>query len=201
VHVLGYLRDSHHPKLQSALNEVRIKREERAKQIVQKLNSIGVAITYEQVKAQSKDGAVGRPHLAQALVAAGAVGSKEAAFDLYLGTDKPGYVPRYAFHPKEAIELIRACGGIASLAHSIRSGSVKHIAKLVEFGLNAIEVYYFDHEAPQIEQLKALSKRYNLLHTGGSDFHDVRSDGLRGIGSVWMPEEVGERLWERVNEQ
>ncbi len=194
VHILGYFKHIHHPKLQDALDGLRIKREERARQIVEKLNSIGVAITYDQVKAQSKDGAVGRPHVAFALAANGSVGSKDAAFDLYLGNGKPGYVQRYAFHPKEAIELIRSCGGVASLAHSFRSGSIQHVEKLVGWGLNAIEVYYFDHDADRIEQLKILSKQFNLLHTGGSDFHYVNSDGSRGIGSVWVPEEVGEAM-------
>ena len=194
VHILGYFKHIHHPKLQEALDGLRIKREERARQIVEKLNSIGVAITYDQVKEQSKDGAVGRPHVAFALVANGSVGSKDAAFDLYLSNGKPGYVQRYAFHPKEAIELIRECNGVASLAHSFRSGSIKHVEKLVGWGLNAIEVYYFDHDADRIEQLKTLSKQFNLLHSGGSDFHYVNSDGSRGIGSVWVPEEVGEAM-------
>jgi len=198
VHLLGYLKDIHHPKLQNALDSLRIKREERARQIVEKLNSIGVAVTYDQVKAQSKEGAVGRPHVAYALVANGSVGSKDAAFDLYLGNGKPAYVQRYAFHPKEAIELIRECGGVASLAHSFRSGSIKHVERLVGWGLNAIEVYYFDHDADRIDRLKTLSKQFNLLHSGGSDFHYVNSDGFRSIGSVWVPEEAGERLWERV---
>ena len=198
VHILGYFKHIHHPKMQEALDGLRIKREERARQIVEKLNSIGVAITYDQVKAQAGNGAVGRPHVAHALVANGVVGSKDAAFDLYLSNGKPGYVQRYAFHPKEAIELIRECGGVASLAHSFRSGSIQHVEKLAGWGLNAIEVYYFDHDADRIKQLKALSKQFNLLHSGGSDFHYANSDGFRNIGSVWVPEEVGERMWERV---
>jgi hypothetical protein len=61
-----------------------------------------------------------------------------------------------------------------------------------------MEVYYFDHDAERIKQLKALSKQFSLLHTGGSDFHYINSDGSRGIGSVWVPEEVGEKVWEEV---
>ena len=173
----------------------------RAHMIVEKLNGLGVAITMEQVQAQANHTVIGRPHIARALVAGGWAGSPSAAFELYIGHGRPAYVPRYALSPQEAITIIRNAGGVASLAHPVRSRSEAHVPKLVAFGLNALEAYYFDHTPDDAARLRQLAKQHGLIVTGGSDFHDLPrggSDGRRGLGSVWVPEEDGDRLWESV---
>ncbi len=196
VHLLGYFANPAHADLQAALAKIQTGRMNRAQMIVEKLNGLGVAITMEQVQAQANHTVIGRPHIARALVAGGWAGSPSAAFELYIGHGKPAYVPRYALSPQEAISIIRAAGGVASLAHPVRSGSEQHVPKLVELGLNALEAYYFDHTLDDTARLREMANRHSLLLTGGSDFHDVRDDGRRGLGSVWVPEEDGDRLWE-----
>ena len=194
VHLLGYLANPEHDELQTRLNELRRHRLDRAKTIISKLNGIGIGITLEQVQAQATHQALGRAHIARALAVGGWVGNPSAAFELYIGRDKPAYVPRYAFSPEQAIALIHGAVGIAALAHPLRLGNEDKIPELVEQGLNALEVYYFDHSPAETARLKAVADRYGLLRTGGSDFHETRKDGVRGIGSVWVSEEEGERL-------
>ena len=204
AHLLGYFADPDHSDLQAALTKIQTGRMNRARMIVEKLNKLGVAITIEQVQAQANHTVIGRPHIARALAAGGWAGSQSAAFELYIGHGRPAYVPRYALSPQEAIIIIRNAGGVASLAHPVRSGSERHVPKLAELGLNALEVYYFDHTLDDTARLRELANRYGLLVTGGSDFHDPpkgRSDDRRGLGSVWVPEEDGERLWEVLRGQ
>src|SRR3990172_8894096 len=106
VHLLGYLANPEHDELQTRLNELRRHRLDRAKTIISKLNGIGIGITLEQVQAQATHQALGRAHIARALAVGGWVGNPSAAFELYIGRDKPAYVPRYAFSPEQAIALI-----------------------------------------------------------------------------------------------
>lgn len=199
VHLLGYLADPEQGELQKGLVELRQHRLERAKTIISKLNGIGIGITLEQVQAQATHPALGRMHIARALAVGGWVGTPPAAFDLYIGRDQPAYVPRYAFSPEQAIALIHSAGGVAALAHPLRSGNEGKIPELVEQGLNALEVYYFDHSPAETARLKAVADRYGLLRTGGSDFHETRKEGVRGIGSVWVSEEEGERLTQALS--
>lgn len=198
AHLLGYFSDPEKPTLQAVLSKIRTERLNRAEKMVAKLNGLGLPITLGQVLAQASHRSLGRPHVARALVAGGWVASVPMAFELYLGSSKPAYVPRYAFSPEEAIRLIRSAGGVASLAHPVRSGSEKHLPGLVEAGLNAVEAYYYDHTPDDTARLRGLARRYGLLCTGGSDFHDILGDSRRGLGSVWVPEEDGERLWEEI---
>ncbi len=199
VHLLGYLANPDHDELQTGLNELRRHRLERAKAIISKLNGIGIGIALEQVQAQATHQALGRAHIARALAVGGWVGTPSAAFELYIGRDKPAHVPRYAFSPEQAIALIHSANGIAALAHPLRSGNEDKIPELVEQGLNALEVYYFDHSPAETARLKAVADRYGLLRSGGSDFHETRKDGVRGIGSVWVSEEEGERLMQALS--
>lgn len=198
VHLLGYFATPDHAPLQGTLNLLREKRVARANEIIHKLNQAGLPITIDQVRAGNAQTVITRSHIGQALVDGGHVANKPAAFELYLGRGRPAYVPRYAFDPQQAIDLIRSAGGVASLAHPVRSGNVAHIPTLVAMGLQAVETYYYDHTSQDMAQLKALAEKYGLLRTGGSDFHEERKDGFRGLGSVWVPEADGGRLWEAV---
>lgn len=198
VHLLGYFADPDQADLQTALGELQRRRLARAEAILEKLNRAGVPLTLAQVRGSEAQTVVTRSHIGQALVDGGYAADKPAAFELYLGRGKPAYVPRYTFEPKQAIDLIRGCGGIVSLAHPVRSGSAGHIPALVSQGLQAVEVYYPDHTSADVAGLKAQAGEYGLLRTGGSDFHAERRDGARGLGSVWVPEAEGEKLAARL---
>jgi predicted metal-dependent phosphoesterase TrpH len=200
-HVLGYLIDVDHAPLQALLSELRDSRTNRAARMVQKLADLGIPISMERVLALADDGAVGRPHVARALVEGGYVSSIQEAFDQYLANDGPAYVPHYRLEPQRAISMIHAAGGVAVLAHPGHYEDYRAvIAALVPLGLDGIEVYYPDHTPAVVEDLTVLARQYRLVMTVGSDFHRREGDGSARIGSVRTPPDANivEALRERA---
>jgi 3',5'-nucleoside bisphosphate phosphatase len=139
---------------------------------------------------------VGRPHLARALIERGIVTSADEAFDRYLGTGKPAYVPRADVSVGEAIRVIREAGGIAALAHPGLHNRDEAIPDLVREGLEAIEVYHPQHIFGRAARYGRLARRLNLLVTGGSDFHGAaKGDHAATLGMPSLPESELDRLW------
>jgi hypothetical protein len=168
---------------------------------VQKLADLGIPISMERVMALADDGAVGRPHVARALVEGGYVSSIQEAFDQYLANGGPAYVPHYRLEPQRAISMIHAAGGVAILAHPGHYDDYRAvIATLVPLGLDGIEVYYPDHTPAVVEDLTVLARQYRLVMTVGSDFHRREGDGSARIGSVCTPPDANivEALRERA---
>ena len=187
-HILGYLLNVDSILLQSSLAELRDGRENRAEKILQKLNTLGLHISIERVHALAKGGAVGRPHIARAMLEAGLVASLQDAFDKYLGDDRPAYVPHYRLSPDHAIEIIHQAGGVAVLAHPGRVPSYPAIIEaLMPLGLDGLEVYYPDHTPDVVVDLNMIARQYGLVMTVGSDFHRREGDGSARIGSVKFP--------------
>jgi predicted metal-dependent phosphoesterase TrpH len=171
AHVLGYFVSDSDPVFLARLAERRTAREARGRRMVQQLQAIGVPITWAQVRAHA-DGAVGRPHVAAALIDLGLVASVQEAFDRYLNRGMPGYVPRDPFTPAEAVALIRSGGGVASLAHPKEIPNLEGLlAALLPSGLAGLEVYYGPYTTATVGQLRALADRFGLIPTGGSDYH------------------------------
>ena len=147
-------------------------------------------MTAEEILAKVGDAdAVGRPHLADVLIDKGVVATRDEAFADYLSPGKPGYVGRYSIPTGEAIELVKAAGGKAVLAHPWSRGSdsvmtADRIAELVESGLDGIEVYHHDHGPEQREGLLAIARQHDLVVTGSSDYHGA---GKPRPGSSWEP--------------
>ena len=200
-HILGYLMDIDNGPLGKLLAELRDSRANRASKMVQKLADIGVNISYERVMALSKDGSVGRPHVARALVEGGYVGSIQEAFDKYLGDDGPAYVPHFRLEPQRAITMIHDAGGVAVLAHPGHFSDYRPVIEsLVPLGLDGIEVFYPDHTPPIVEDLSAVARQHILVMTVGSDFHRREGDGSARIGTVKTPPNLGivEALRERA---
>lgn len=194
VHVLGYYIDHASPALNEHLERLRNGRLERGRKIVEKLNEAGINITMERVEEISGGGAVGRPHIAKAIVEAGYVGSMGSAFGKYLIRGTPTYVPRYRLTPLQAVEIIKEAGGVPVLAHP---GTYKHdelIPELVSEGLKGIEVYHTDHSAMQSRHYMRIAKRYDLIPTGGSDSHGPGNVKTIEIGSVTVDIEIVHRL-------
>src|SRR5207249_4619558 len=144
IHILGYYIDHHQPWFQEFLGRLRDGRVNRAAKMVEKLNALGIRIDFARVRALAS-GAVGRPHVARALVEAGVVGSTEEAFEKYLGRNGPAYVERMKLSPPEAVQVIHRAGGIPVLAHPGWGVKDEMITALVETGLEGLEVYYPDH--------------------------------------------------------
>jgi predicted metal-dependent phosphoesterase TrpH len=177
VHMLGLLFDPHNNELMSMMEKTRENRVGRMEKIITKLNIAGYQVTMEDVQAQLSDGAtLGRPHLADALVAKGYMTNREQVFAEVLHNDSPFYVAHYSPTPEVAIGLIKAAGGVAVIAHPMaslrgRTVSLDSFASYVEAGLDGIEVYHRDHTRENRELLTNIAEGFDLAITGSSDYH------------------------------
>lgn len=174
VHMLGYLFDKHSPQLSELLVSQRALRVSRVREIAARLASLNLFVDVETVltSAAARPGSsVGRPQLAREMVRAGAVQSVQQAFDLWLATGRPGFVPRTGPSPAAVIATIHAAGGVASFAHPGVTRRDDLIAPLIDRGLDAIEVYHSDHSAEDVTVYRGMTIRFNALTSGGSDFH------------------------------
>jgi len=201
VHVLAYFVDPKDDALQERLRWLRENRGRRIELMVEKLNDLGYAVSLDRVRQIAQGGstlaslaeqgslALGRPHLAQALFEAGHVPTYDSAFDTLISKDSPAYVSRVGLAPLEAVALARTHGGVPSLAHP---GTVvdleRLLPQLVEAGLVGIECYYPSHTAAFTALCLRLSVRYDLVPTGGSDFHGRGEHGAE-LGGVFVPPE------------
>jgi predicted metal-dependent phosphoesterase TrpH len=185
THLLGlHLSDA--PRLDARLRDLRSMRLTRAERIVRRLNELGVRVSLEDVLAQSAGGAVGRPHIARALVNDGWATDVRDAFDRYLGNGRAAFVPKDRLSIGDAIASIHDAGGLAILAHPAQSGTRKRIEMLVGVGLDGVEVRHPSHSAEDIARLGALVEHFGLTPSGGSDWHGV-AEGGRVLGMMHVP--------------
>jgi len=203
MHLLGFFLDILHPLLNERLRYLQKARAERNPKIIEKLNRLGLDITYEEVLKASGGGQVGRPHFAQVLLEKSYVRSYQEAFERFLKKGAQAYVDKLRFSAKEAIHFINEASGIAVLAHpntlhmNQYSELEKLILQLIEDGLKGIEVYYPEHSALEVAQYKNLAERYGLLMTGGTDYHGIEKGELDigvGRGDMKLPYDLVERL-------
>ena len=177
VHMLGLLFDPENPELSSMMAQTRDNRVGRMAKIIARLNSADYEITMDDVEAQLSDGAtLGRPHLADALVAKGYMKSRDQVFAEILHNDSPFYVSHYSPTPEVAIQTIKAAGGVAVIAHAMSSlrgrvVSVESFSSYVDAGLDGIEVFHRDHTQPNRELLGQIADEFDLVKTGSSDYH------------------------------
>jgi predicted metal-dependent phosphoesterase TrpH len=203
MHLLGFFLDIFHPFLNERLRYLQKARAERNPKIIEKLNRLGIEITYEEVLKASGGGQVGRPHFAQVLLEKGYVRSYQEAFERFLKKGAQAYVDKFRFSAKEAIHFINVAAGIAVLAHPNTLHMNKYselenlILQLIEDGLKGIEVYYPEHSALEVAQYKNLAERYGLLMTGGTDYHGIEKGELDigvGRGDMKLPYSLVEAL-------
>lgn len=177
LHLLAYLFDPRNDSLRDELSRAYDDRVPRAQEMVRLLAEAGYAITWDDVLAQCQPGAtLGRPHIADALVAAGVVPERSAAFESLLHNDSAFYVRHYAVEPTQAVRLVRAAGGVPVFAHPAASArgrivSDDDISDLAAAGLAGLEVDHRDHSPAAREHLRGLAKELDLLTTGSSDYH------------------------------
>ena len=193
IHILGYYIDWRDRTLLEWIALFREKRLERARKIVEKLRTLGLDLRFDTVLEVADGAAIGRPHIADALVKEELIRFYGEAFSRYIGYDGPAYFPKYAISPSEAIRLIRQAGGIPVLAHP---GSVHRdecIPAMVRDGLMGIEVFHPIHPPVVRRHYEALAIKHGILRTGGSDYHgDGR--GRAQIGCECVPGGLGEKL-------
>lgn len=200
VHMLGYGFNPEHPALVTFLDAQRVDRRRRLEEMHGKLVALGVPVDIEaeMAGATGKSGkALGRPLLAMALVNAGYVSSIAEAFEKYLGSGGPAFVPRRGASPAEVVALVRGAGGVVSIAHPGKLKSDSIIEPLAAAGLDAIEAHHPDHDAAATAAYRARAARLGLLVTGGSDFHGSESGRVNAMGTVTLPAADFARLKER----
>ena len=196
VHVLGYFPEYTRPDFQSVLQVLRNARVHRGQRMVELLNEQGVHIQWERVR-EIAQGSVGRPHVAKALLEAGYVKSIPEAFDKYIGSSSPAYVPRYKLTPQDAIRLIASANGISVMAHPLTMPGLvelrKWLPELHDAGLVGMEVYYGPYAQSEVQELKAFADEYHLIATGGTDYH---GPGIHPtpLGGRYVPYEAVEQL-------
>lgn len=190
VHILGYGIPTGDSPLGDTLARNREHRRARIDVMVAGLNRAGYPVTVDQVLAESGGGhALGRPHVAKALVRAGMVPDVAAAFRELLSSGGAGYAPSNHITPLEAIEIVRRSGGVPVLAHPGRLKDEAVIGDLSEAGLVGLEVFYPSHDVPQVAHFRALAAQNGLVMTAGSDFHDPRWNA-RGVGMEVEAEDI-----------
>lgn len=187
THILGlHLSDTR--ELEAKLIALREMRRTRAERMVQRLNDLGVRIEFVAVLEQAAGGAIGRPHVARAMIAEGWAVDFRDAFDRYLGNGRPAYVTKERLAVSEATALIHRAGGLAILAHPSHSGTRERIAAFVEQGMDGVEVRHPSHSAEDTARLAALVEHFSLVPSGGSDWHGS-ADGPRTLGMMRVPAE------------
>ncbi len=198
VHMLGYFIEYQRPAFQAILKVLRDARERRGQRMVELLNEQGVQVEWERVR-EIAQGAVGRPHVARALLEAGYVQTIGEAFDKYIGTGGPAYVPRYKLTPEDAVHLITSANGLPVMAHPVELPGLEELRNwlpgLRAAGLVGLETYYGPYTTAEEQQLRALADEYGLIPTGGTDFH---GPGIHPtpLGGRYVPYEAVERLKE-----
>ena len=191
VHVLGYFLDYHDLDFQAKLSEFRRGRIERAQMMVEKLDTLGVHIEWGRVQHFAGDGAVGRPHIALAMVEAGYFTEPKGPFAEYLGRNGLAYVERPKMTPAEGVEMIKKVGGVPVLAHPTFMNDLEaSIASLKQAGLLGMEVYYAKYDDDTVRHLARLAREYDLIPCGGSDYHGLGNSGEPLPGTQGPPPET-----------
>lgn len=198
IHLLGYFIDIKNCALLEKLAELRSERVGRVKKITQKLRALGVNIEHQEVFDISKDGSPGRMHIADVLCRKGYCSGIRESFQKYLSDNGPAYVPKEALTLKDAIELIISSDGVPVLAHPGVTKRDTLIPKMVEYGLQGIEVYYPTHQPDAVKRYMRIAKKYDLVVTGGSDCHGNRKPDIT-LGSIRISDDLVGRIRERRN--
>jgi predicted metal-dependent phosphoesterase TrpH len=202
-HILGYCIRLNDHALNQSLNRLREARKNRNPKIIKRLNELGLKISLEDVNQTIAHGQLGRPHIAHAMITKGFVESMDEAFDKFLGAGKPAYVDKERIECEEAIKMIRGAGGVPVLAHPALLNIDDDrqldelIQNLIKIGMRGIEVYYPEHSPEQIQRYMELATKYDLLMTGGTDFHGSITPKIKmgtGKGTLFIPYELYEKL-------
>jgi predicted metal-dependent phosphoesterase TrpH len=196
VHLLGlHIRDVE--AMEEALAVFRGSRRARAQAIVERLNTLGVPVTFEAVLEAAGDGAIGRPHVARALVAGGFAKDNRDAFDRWLGNGRPGNIEKEKLAVADAIAMVHRHGGLAVWAHPGPDGRRERVEPLVALGLDGLEVRHPGHQSDDTQRIGALAEHFGLLTSGGSDWHGAAT-GARALGSMRIDASWLARQDERV---
>ena len=206
IHILGYGIDCKNQQLNKTLNDLRKKRMQRNLDMIELFQKDGYPVTLEKLQHGDPDTVITRAHFSRVLVEEGICTSRDQAFSKYLGEKCKYYIPKPFFDPKDCLKLILDAGGIPILAHpflyKFSNKDTKHLIRdLKEYGLAGIEVYHSSHHQGQVAKLREWQKEYDLLATGGSDFHGTNKPDIdigigTGRGPLYVPDHLLDELLE-----
>lgn len=207
MHILGYYIDEDCPQLKAQLEELKIARDRRNPEIANRLQTMGMDISYEEVARLASNEIVGRPHFARLMVEKGYVSGIQDAFDRFLAKGAAAYVEKKRLSPAGSIALIHKAGGVAVLAHpyQLKLSSFEETDRLVgdltAMGLDGIEAIYSRHSQDQRNVYAEMAARHGLLVTGGSDYHGTYKpdiDIVKGLGDLHVPYALLEKVKARA---
>ena len=199
IHILGYYIDYKAGWFLETLEKIQNSRYERAANIVDRLKGIDIDITLDQVKRVAGSGAIGRPHIARAMIDKGYINNIKEAFQKYIGKGCPAYVERYKLSSSEAIHTINRLGGISVLAHPGLIRNKAYIGEIVSLGVEGIEAYHSKHDDETVRNALSIAKSEKLLITGGSDCHGMKVNNEPILGNCSVDYKYVEMLKEAVN--
>ena len=194
LHLLGYCIDVEAPALKDYLAYYSAQRETRARAIVERLYTMGLRLDYDTLRATIPDAAIGRPHIARALVEAGYTRTTGVAFAHYLGDGRPADIPKELPPAATAIEVVHAAGGVCVLAHPGHWVSDREIYTLKEQGLDGVEIIHPSHDDMLTSFYTRLANKLSLLKSGGSDYHGKRQGDETNFGKTGLTLEQFERF-------
>ncbi len=204
LHLLGLFVDHGNHELNKLLTEIRDNRRLRNQRIIDNLNSNGIEIERAEIEAYSDGQALGRPHIARALIGKGLCRDMQDAFTRFIGRDAPCYSRRYLPMPERTIATLHQAGGVVILAHPFGGDKPpktilvrRKVKRLVQMGIDGMEVYYSDYTCRQTERALKIARDLKLLHSGGSDFHGFNQPGIElgtGRGNLKVPDTILEHL-------
>ncbi|MDC0335997.1 PHP domain-containing protein [Pseudodesulfovibrio sp.] len=203
MHVVALWLPPEPEELKTAFDWVIEGRKTRNHEIVGKLRSQGISITYEAVAARAQ-GTIGRPHFAQELLSLGVVSSINEAFKVWIGDHGRAYVPKRKLKPRQALNILNTIGATSILAHPFALGlnaaeTEKLVRELMDMGLDGMEVYYSEHNEADTKTYKEMAQRLGLLISGGSDFHGTVKPKIslgKGKGGLHIPTELLDKMKE-----
>ncbi len=198
IHLLGYFINHHDDNLLHSLSTLREERIQRAEKIVKKLNALNIPLKIESVLECAGHGAVGRPHIAAALVKGSFIRSYRDVFEKYIGDGCPAYEAKKESSPEKVIKLIADSGGLSFLAHPARAIDDATVLELLELGLDGIEVVHPSHSNASVKHYRSLVNEHYLLESGGSDFHGGLKDDEALLGNVTVSSSVIEKMRQRL---
>jgi predicted metal-dependent phosphoesterase TrpH len=197
IHILGYFIQTDSQELERYLDFFRIERFKRAIRIVNKLNQLGISLSIDDVMEVAKNSAVGRPHIAQAMLNKGSVATYYEAFNKYIGNGGPAFEKKVHISPQSAFKIISDAGGLSFIAHP---GFMEEslLKELIDEGVDGIEVIHSSHSQHQVRFYRGIVNEYFLLECGGSDFHGGKRDDEKNFGKYYTKYSVVEAMRKRL---